>query len=207
MKPVKITRLVFAAILSGFIFFGCGSAPEPVVEEPPPPPAPERPVYPLRPIDVNIVEQVLESGDSLKKLQYYISEPVTLMKESLRQNVEIRQGAGLRREMSATGQIVIRKETAGILVNTFYGPDRRRVLAVSFDAANDKDALFFLWNAEEERFTLDYDTESGLVNYGDQKYLVTFPGDMPHLLIRFSEERTDNPSERVIRGRFIPQEN
>lgn len=203
MKTIKIIGLFCAALFCGCVLFGCASK-KPVPAPEPPPVVEAKPVYPLRPIDQNIVDQVLESGDSLKMLQYYISDTVTLAKESLRQDMEVRDGAGLRREVSASGQIVIKKETAGILARSFYGPDKRRVLAVSFDETSDRDTLFFMWNPAQGRFTLDYDIESRLAGYGDQKYLVSFSGDTPYLLIRFSEEKANKPSERVIRGRFIP---
>jgi len=178
-----------------------GRAPPPA---PPPPRAAAQPVYPpLRPIDEEIVSQVLESGDSLRMLQYYISDTVNLIRGSLIHNVEIRNGAGLRRERSATGEIVIQKGTAGVLVNSFFNSEGRRILAVSFDDANDRDVLFFLWSPNDRRFNLDYDIESRLVGYGDQQYQVVFSDETPHLLISFTEERTHDPFERVIQGRFI----
>jgi hypothetical protein len=208
VKSIKIAVLACMAVAAGSILFGCASDPDPVPvqETPQPEPKPE-PAFPLQPIDENIVDQILESGDSLKRLQYYISDEVNLVKENVIQNVEIRNGAGLRRESSATGQIVIRKETAGVLVNTFFDADKRRVFAVSFDESSPKDTLFFRWNGEAGRFILDYDAASRLTGYGDQKYQLRFAGDVPHLLIRFSEEKTNNPYERVVGGRFIQLEN
>jgi hypothetical protein len=220
VKSIKIAVLVCAAAVAASVFWGCAGDPDPNPDPNPDPVSvpvqdavqpelePESDsVFPLQPIDEDIVNQVLESGDSLKRLQYYISGEISLIKENVIQNVEIRNGAGLRRETSATGQILIRKETAGILVNTFFDEARRRVFAVSFDEASPRDTLFFRWNGDTRRFVLDYDADSRLTGYGDQKYRLRFTGETPHLLIRFSEEKTDNPYERVVQGRFIRFEN
>ncbi|MDR1932477.1 MAG: hypothetical protein LBQ57_06615 [Spirochaetales bacterium] len=231
MRFFRIIAPVCAGILVCSAFWGCAGGPAPVEETPSPPvseskPEPEvspqivdgasaaLPAQPaadsefsLQPIDRRIVYQVIEGGDSLKKLQYYISETVTLVQENVMRSIEIRQGAGLRRETSATGQIVIQKETPGVLVNTFFDSDKRRILAVSFDETSDRNTLFFREDNVSRRFVLMYDAKSYLTGYGDRQYLLNFNGDVPHLLIRFSEEKTSVPSERVVRGRFLSTEN
>jgi hypothetical protein len=221
MRFIGIIAAICAALFAGSVFWGCESGPavaesslQPEAESEsdsmsapqilsPPPVDSAALAFTLRPIDGQIVYQVIEGGDSLKQLQYYISETVTLTQENVRQNIEIREGSGLRRELSEKGQIVIRKETGGVLVNTFFDTDQMRILVVSFDETSDTNTLFFREDTALNRFILMYDTKSLLTGYGEQKYHLQFTGDVPHLLIRFGEEKTSAPSERVVRGRFI----
>ncbi|MDR2186272.1 MAG: hypothetical protein LBO80_11505 [Treponema sp.] len=199
-------------VIAGF-FWSCASqnAPE---ASPPPPPVMEyaepltRESSGLRPITREIVSQVSNGGNSIKNLQYYISDQLTLEIESVVQQIDINpQGEGLYQEITTQSRIIIGKETGGILKNTYRDAGGFLVLEIIFDEANDRYTLFFRENPQEQRFSLIYDEASGAVNYGGERYRASFSGEVPYLLVKFEEEQLETPEVRHLRGRTILQNN
>lgn len=209
MRFIKMTSLVCAGIIfMSFVLSGCASERDSVASPPPPPAAmpPREPEIPLRPITQEIIDKIAKSEESIKKLQYYISATITLAKEDITQKVEIKKGVGMEREISSDRQIVVDKETGGILVNTYRDKEGRTILAIGFDETNEKNMLFFREDdALSDRFLiLMTDPASRAIGYGDETYRLQFDGDdIPHLLIRYSEEKNSNPDKRVVKGRLV----
>jgi hypothetical protein len=217
---MKHTGLLLPVIAG--LFWSCAGQDLP--ESPPPPPPPPALEYAeplpqqssgLRPITRDIVSQISHGGNSIKNLQYYISAQLTLEIERIVQQVDINpQGEGLYRETTTRGRIIIDKETGGILKNMYRDAGGLLVLEIVFDEDNDGNTLFFRENQSEQRFSLIRGEtggaggeNGGVINYGGERYRVSFDGEVPYLLVKFEEEQIETPDVRRLRGRSIYQNN
>jgi hypothetical protein len=206
---LQLLGMAAFSIITG-LFLSCSSQ---TAVQPEPEAAPEAPplfeVYApepelqLQPITRSIIEQINKTGNTIRNLQYYISDALTLENEKRSQQVNINsRGEGLLQETTTREQVLIDRETGGVLKNIYRDTNGRSVLELCFDD-DDRFTLFFGESQVDQHFILIYNEETRDVNYGGARYKASFGENAPYLLIRFDREEINSPDIRRLKGRFI----
>jgi hypothetical protein len=159
----------------------------------------------LRPLTMDVINEVGNRGITIKNFAYYISASVILENRQNSRQIEINnQGEGVLRDMYTQNQVIVNRETEGMLVAMYReSPTNKLVLGISFDENNEGNTLLFRETTSARHFELRYDDEaSRTIEYGGQIWQVRFNGgETPRLLIKFEEQTTVEPKSRQLLGR------
>jgi hypothetical protein len=171
---------------------------------PVPPPPPE---IPVRPVTRDILELIGKSAYELGDLQYFISSAITLERsKGMQYDIEIIDGEGRIQEINAREQIIIPKDTGGVLIpEPSTVPGSPRSLKICFDDMEEH-TLTFRENPADRRFYLVFweDRRYGeFTEYGNEPHRVYFSGEIPYVYIRLDEKIDDQPKTRELTGRFV----
>ncbi|MDR1107414.1 MAG: hypothetical protein LBL19_00070 [Spirochaetaceae bacterium] len=174
-------------------------APEPKRSEPEivfaPPPLYKTPLtIPLR--------QAL-SNDQLSKVQFYMSNSLTLTKEENKTTIKVdAQGRIIRTNGLESVQIRIPAETPGRLGQSNI--DEYDILAVCFEDNNVNNyVVYFQPNEEKDRYELMFYSRDGikLIRYGDTDYEISYSRELPYLQVVNEQEMDDTVNSRTVTGR------
>jgi hypothetical protein len=141
--------------------------------------------------------------DQLNKVQFYLSNGLTLTKEENKLNIKVdAEGKIIRTDGLDYNQIQIPAETPGRLgqINT----DEYDVLAVCFEDNNiNNNVIYFQPNPEKDRYELMYFSRDGikLIRYGDMDYEISYSRELPYLLVVNEQQKNDNIYTRTVTGR------
>jgi hypothetical protein len=169
--------------------------PEPVFTLPPLPPPPKTPLtIPLR--------RAL-SNDQLSKVQFYLSNSLTLTKEENKTTIQVDSGGKIIKTSGLESvQIRIPMETPGRLGQSNI--DEYDILAVCFEDNNVNNyVIYFQPNEEKDRYELMSYSRDGvkLIRYGDTDYEVSYSRELPYLQV-VNEQQTDSTiNTRTVTGR------
>jgi hypothetical protein len=175
-----------------------------------PPPAPPQPVseIPLVPITPEIIRLISQSGNTLNKLQFFLSGNLVLENEKNTQTVDINEkGEMILRNSSVREQVAFNPSAGGVLVDYHHGENERMVLEIGFDGEHTGYTLSFIENQSSRIFDLLHDSDDGelyTINYGGETYKISTGNEIPHLLIRFETAPSNEFINRELKGRYVP---
>jgi hypothetical protein len=206
MKRRGLVWLLLAGIIT-VAFLGCVTKPKNSVvvevktEELPP-------NYPLTPITSEIISLATKQKTNLRDFQYYISTILVLepkVDDERIGNFVISNGEGLFMETVRQNQIEIFPGTKGILNEQTNTNGEITIIEICFDEKDKSKSLTFQKNMRGDRFNLVYDKATQSINYGGQRYQLRMfdNGNVPYLLIRYSETIAGNSSVRKLGGRSL----
>jgi hypothetical protein len=177
---------------------------DPVVVEPVPEPV-SIPAAPL-PVPKTVFSVSLRRilpDDQLNKVQFYLSNGLTLMKEENKVNIKVDpEGKIIKTDGLDYNQIQIPAETPGRLgqINT----DEYDVLAICFEDSNiNNNVIYFQPNLEKNRYELMFFSRDGikLIRYGDMDYEISYSRELPYLLVVNEQQKNNNINTRTVTGR------
>lgn len=156
----------------------------------------------LSPLTQRLVEQQNWSENELKRIQFYLSEDLTLTRELRSGGSEIRNGQVKVLDGREVEQILFRKNTPGVFT---FSPKERRI-AVSFEGSSD-DFLVFGPNPQAgNRYVLlasDWGRNFGTVTYGGKKWRVSSADAYASLMIPLKMLRRADVNGKVVGGRRL----
>ncbi|MDR0689757.1 MAG: hypothetical protein LBG08_05785 [Spirochaetaceae bacterium] len=168
---------------------------EPAPEFVPPPPLPKTPF--------TVSLRRILPDDQLNRVQFYLSNALTLTKEENKLNIKVdSDGKIIRTDGLDSNQIKIPMETPGRLgqINT----DEYDVLAICFEDSNvNNNVIYFQPNPEKDRYELLFFSRDGikLIRYGDTDYEISYSRELPYLLVVNEQQIDDSIKTRTVTGR------
>jgi len=144
------------------------------------------------------------SEEELKKIQFYLSEDIKLVRAANSGSSTIEDGKIKINDNSKVDEIYIKKGTPGILV---FSPKENR-FAVSFDKDSKKYLMFGPNEKANGRYVLmakDWKKSEGVITYGKEKYYTSSKSAYAALMVDVKKasrsiKRTDTASGRKVRG-------
>ncbi|MDR2363693.1 MAG: hypothetical protein LBD65_04685 [Spirochaetaceae bacterium] len=205
MKKTSIIIILVLLFVAG-INAGCRGLKQalnqtPVVTVAPTPEFVSVPPLPKTPFTVSLRRILPE--DQLNRVQFYLSNSLTLLKEENKLNVKVdSEGKIIRTDGLDSNQIKIPMETPGRLgqINT----DEYDVLAICFEDSNvNNNVIYFQPNPEKDRYELMFFSRDGikLIRYGDTDYEISYSRELPYLLVINEQQKNDNINTRTVTGR------
>jgi hypothetical protein len=162
---------------------------------------------PLAPITREIIQLISRSGNTLDKLQYFLSGNLVLEDEKNTQTVDINEkGEMILRNSSIREQVAFNPLAGGVLVDSHHGENERIILEIGFDGEHAGYTLSFIENQSSQIFDLLYnhgDGEFRTINYGGETYQISTENEVPHLLIRLETAPSNESINRELTGRYL----
>jgi hypothetical protein len=169
-------------------------------------PAPEYAVVPEAPLPktpFTVSLRRILPDDQLNKVQFYLSNSLTLMKEENNVNIKVdAAGKIIKTDGLDYNQIQIPAETPGRLGQ--INADEYDVLAICFEDNNlNNNVIYFQPNPEKDRYELMFFSRDGikLIRYGDLDYEISYSRELPYLLVVNEQQKNDNIKTRTVTGR------
>jgi hypothetical protein len=161
------------------------------------------PVAPLPKTAFTVSLRRILPEDQLNKVQFYLSNNLTLTKQENKVNVKVDvEGKIIRTDGMDYNQIQMPAETPGRLGQ--INADEYDVLAVCFEDNNiNNNVIYFQPNLEKDRYELMYFSRDGikLIRYGDTDYEISYSRELPYLLVVNEYQKDDNINTRTVTGR------
>lgn len=177
-----MTRILIALALFTILFSSCGPK--------------------LRPLTQRLVDDQNWTQDELKRIQFYLSEDLVLVRELRNGNSEIRNGQVKIIDGREVEQLVFKRNTPGVFV---FSPRTQRI-AVSFER-NDENYLVFGPNPKAgNRYVImaaDWDRRNGTVTYAGKKWRVNSSDAYASLLIPLKRLQNSDVRGKVVGGRKL----
>jgi hypothetical protein len=144
-------------------------------------------------------------NDQLPKIQFYLSNSITLTLEETRMNINVNaEGKIISMDGLDYTQIHIPAETPGRLgLNNEYNAEYG-ILAVCFEDINiSNNVIYFQPNPEKNRYELMFFSRDGtkLIKYGDLDYEISYLREIPYLLVINEQQKDDRMNTRTVTGR------
>ncbi len=157
----------------------------------------------LRPFTQNLYDQYQWSDSELKRIQFYLSDDITLYRELTGGSSEIISGEIKIVDGRRVEQVVIRRGTPGVLL--FKPKDNR--FAIGFEANSDERFLIFGPNPKaSNRYALmasDWDRREGTVTYEGRKWSVNSGSAFSSLMVDLKKINKVESSSRTAGGRRV----
>ncbi len=154
----------------------------------------------LSPFTQSLYEENKWEERELKRIQFYLSESVTLRRQLTAANSRIEGGKITAKQGRNIEEIIIPKGTPGLLT---YLPRQDR-FAVSFeDNAKDRTLVFGPDSRNGNRYILKvakWDGNRGLVVYDDQNFYINRSDAPAILLVDLKKIRKTQVKKRVAKG-------
>lgn len=157
----------------------------------------------LSPFTQRLQEENEWSENELKRIQFYLSHDIILRRQITEGASEIIRGEIKVLDGKKVEEILIRRNTPGVLV---YNPKENR-FGVSFEA--DRDDLYLMFGPNPKsggRYTLlasEWKRRRGTVSYSGKKWYVDGDNALASLLVDLKKTRRLSVDSRVARGRRI----
>lgn len=175
-------RTLSLLLVSTFLFTSCGPR--------------------LSPFTQRLYEDQGWEEPDLRRIQFYLSEDVVLLRELRSDRSLIRKGTVKVIDGREVEQIVFKRNTPGVFT---FSPKTQRV-AISFEDNNDNYLIFGPNPKNGDRYTLlasDWSRNSGTVTYAGQEWRVSSADAFASLLIPLQRIREGDTRGRVVGGRKI----
>ena len=157
----------------------------------------------LTPFTQQLYEEQEWSDAELKRIQFYTSEDIVLVRELKKGDSEIVSGEIKIRNGKKVDEVVIKKGTPGVLL---FRPKEDK-FAISFEAGNDN--RFLVFGASKKRrgqYRLqakDWNRNYGKVKYEGKIYRTSSDSAYATLLVDLKRVRNTEVRSRVAEGRTI----
>lgn len=177
-----MTRLLFPLAVLIVLFSGCGPR--------------------LSPLTQRLVDDQNWTQDELKRIQFYLSEDLVLVRELRNGNSEIRNGQVKIIDGREVEQIVFKRNTPGVFV---FQPKTQR-MAVSFEKTDDNFLVFGPNPKAGNRYVImaaDWDRRSGTVTYAGKTWRVNAADAYASLMIPLKRLRNNDVTGKVVGGRKL----
>jgi hypothetical protein len=175
-------RLLALLFCATFLFTGCGPK--------------------LAPFTQELYERQGWGEDELRRIQFYLSEDVTLQRELRNDRTTIRNGSVRVIDGREVEQIVFRRNTPGVFT---FSPKTQRV-AITFEEDGDNFLVFGPNPKNGNRYTLlasDWTRTRGTVTYAGREWTVSSADAFANLLIPLKRTREGDTRGRVVGGRKL----
>jgi hypothetical protein len=157
----------------------------------------------LSPFTARVYDEGRFTEAELKRIQFYLSEPIVLTRELRAEKAEVISGEIKLVNGQQVEQVVIPKGTPGAVLFT---PDRER-LAISFESGSDNRYLIFGPNPTmNDRYTLrasDWDRRAAIVTYNDRKWRAGGSAALATLLVDLRKVDQVSVRSRTAGGRRV----
>lgn len=157
----------------------------------------------LTPFTTQVYEDGRFTESELKRIQFYLSEPIVLSRELRGAKSEVVSGEIKLVNGQKVEQVVIPKGTPGVVLFT---PDRER-LAISFESSGKNRYLVFGPNPTmNERYTLrasDWQRRSAVVTYDGRKWRAGERAALATLLVDLKKVDQVSVQSRTASGRRV----
>ncbi len=157
----------------------------------------------LSPFTQKLYDENNWSESELKKIQFYLSEDVVLRRNLRSGSSEIVEGEIKMVDGRKVEEILIRKNTPGILL---FSPKEKR-LAVSFESGKNDRFLMFGPNPKvRNHYVLlasDWDKRKGKITYDDKEYYTSGQNAFAGLLVDLKRTRKVKVKSRTLGGREL----
>lgn len=154
----------------------------------------------LHPLNRDLMASTNLSEAELQKVQFYLTEDLTLYRSEMGKKTEVKNGQIDLSERGTKSQIVIKANTPGVLVDS---PDGEK-LAVSFEEGAH---LMFGPNPDYNgRYTLlarEWQRDRGIVTYGQHTYWVSRENSRVGLGVKMRQGRFVKDETKVLKGRKV----
>lgn len=150
----------------------------------------------------NLYEKQKWSQEDLKRIQFYVSEPIVLSRTISDDKSKITEGKILIVNGKRVQQIVIKERTPGVLV---FIPKEDR-FAISFEADDDAYLMFGPNPKYHDRFALlaqDWEKERGKVHYKGELYNVDNSSAFSALMVDLRREGQNQYQTKRVPGRTV----
>jgi hypothetical protein len=175
-------RLTALLLCATFLFTGCGPR--------------------LAPFTQQLYTDQGWGEEDLRRIQFYLSEDVTLQRALRKDRTLIRNGTVKVIDGREVEQIVFRRNTPGVFT---FSPKTQRV-AITFEEDNDNFLVFGPNPKNGDRYTLlasDWKRSSGTVTYAGREWTVSSADAYANLLIPLKRIREGDTRGRVVGGRKL----
>ncbi|MFK7808158.1 MAG: hypothetical protein AB8F74_10200 [Saprospiraceae bacterium] len=139
----------------------------------------------------------------LKKIQFYISQDVELVKQKKRSGSKIESGEIKVVSDAEVEKIIIKKHTPGVLVKL---PKENR-FAVCFEDSRSSRYLIFGPNPKRgDSYALmasKWDRQKGELTYGDKKYYTPSNSSYANLMVNLKKVKKQKVKSRTASGRKV----
>lgn len=157
----------------------------------------------LSPFTAQVYDEGRFTESELKRIQFYLSEPIVLTRELRGGKAEVVSGEIKLVNGRQVEQVVIPKGTPGAVLFT---PDRDR-LAISFESGSDSRYLIFGPNPTmNDRYTLrasDWKRRSAVVTYDGRKWRAGENAALATLLVDLKKVNQVSVRSRTASGRRV----
>ncbi|NRA47744.1 MAG: hypothetical protein HRU12_01305 [Phaeodactylibacter sp.] len=157
----------------------------------------------LSPFTSQVYEDGRFSESDLKRIQFYLSEPIVLTRDFRAEKAEVVSGEIKIINGKSVEQVVIPKGTPGAVMFT---PDRER-LAISFERGGDSRYLIFGPNPSmNERYTLrasDWKRRAAVVTYDGRKWRAGESAALSTLMVDLRMVDQVSVRSRIAGGRRV----
>ncbi len=142
------------------------------------------------------------TDNELKKIQFYVSEDIVLVRDLGNEASVIENGEIKIREGKRVEEVVIRAGTPGVFV---FSPKVDR-LAISFDEGDDNYLMFGPNDKANGRFVLlakEWRKRGGVVTYGGKTYRTSSQSAYAALMVNIKKARKVKYSKETASGRKV----
>lgn len=159
----------------------------------------------LTPFTQKLYDQNDWSEDELKKVQFYLSDDVKLLRQNVEDSTKIEKGEIQIMGGREVEEVLIRKGTPGVLL---FLPKENR-FAISFEEEGDERYLVFGPSPKMGgRYVLlarEWRKKRGIVTYEDKEYAVDFESAYSNLMVDLKKIRKFTVDTRKAGGRKITE--
>ncbi len=141
------------------------------------------------------------SDDDLKRIQFYLSEEIVLVRDKGADDSRIDDGKIRVEDTRKVEKIVFKKGTPGVLLET----PRNNRFAISFDET-DNYLIFGPSKKNGGRYTLrakDWDKRSGVISYNGTTYRTSSSSAYSALMVDIKKARKTDFRSKNVKGRRI----
>jgi hypothetical protein len=150
------------------------------------------------------------SGNQIRRIQYYLSDDLTLTRVISEDKSEVSAGKVIVRNGRIVEELIISKDTPGELMEVssfFLYSGEVEGLGICFEEDNENldKILFFIPDEEsDERYDLMFiDDEDNKVLCGDVEYEASYGEEIPHLMSDIDSQDTSKVESRRATGRVV----
>jgi len=138
----------------------------------------------------------------LRRIQFYVSQDIVLYRNKSDNNTKIRKGQIRVESERDVEEVVIKKGTPGVFVNS---PSSNH-FAIAFDNDRDHYLMFGPNSKAEGRFLLmakNWDKRKGEISYGNKVYETTSESAYAALMVDIKGARKTNYNSKTAGGRRV----
>ena len=145
-------------------------------------------------------EQGWDEND-LKKIQYYLSEDVTLWRQVVEGESKIEGGTIKLKNGKKVEEIIFKKGTPGVLL---FAPKNNR-FAIGFETSDQKYLMFGPSKRYDEYVLLaaDWNRDIGKISYGDRLYYTDEDSAFARLLVDLRAINKKEVDRKTVEGRKV----
>lgn len=156
----------------------------------------------LTPFTQDLYSDLNLQESTVKKVQFYLSKDLVLYKEIGSEQASIENGKIRMKEGKKIQEIVIRKNTPGVVI---FMPKEDR-FAVCFDRDDDNYLMFGPNNRYNSNFTLlgkEWSKQVGKVTYGGEVYYTSSRNALASLLVNVNKIKKSSVKRKTTLGRKV----